>query len=78
MTGELGEVELCSCGHPLDAHAAVIEDLADGELVLPVAAQPCWDRTARWPDLCPCSDWRPRRPAPLWLRAVNAVLGRAA
>jgi hypothetical protein len=25
---------------------------------------------------CPCIEFRPRTPAPLWMRAVNRVLGR--
>lgn len=61
----------CACGHPDLAHW----DVSPGTELRPCGATlPGPAGTADW-DYCPCIEFRARHPAPLWMRAVNRVLG---
>lgn len=59
--------ELCACGHVEAEHW----DPTPGTPLRPCCA-------VAGVALCPCAEWRPRRPAAAWVRAVNAILGRIA
>lgn len=53
---------LCACGHVEASHW----DATPG-----TPLRPCCDVAGL--DLCPCSEWRPRSPAPARLRIANAL-----
>lgn len=67
------EDELCPCGHIAEWHGEAGADVAALVGAEAVAGSACFAPVDLDGRLCPCTEWRPRRPASARLRIGNAI-----